>query len=147
MADFRPYDDMKPEWLQLRQFLFAVVQLLIEVRDKHRNVVIKERLEDMDAAINRTMERLETLIGSFDETRGAETIRRGDPHGLTGAELRFKLNNVFHFWQKFAASSTPEHLRKLKNAILTLLKSLLEALNADIAIRETIEGISDIIDD
>lgn len=147
MADFRAYETQTPEWEQLQQFVIAVRQLLSEVRDKHPHLVLKERVDDMGAAIARTSARLGTLIEAISETRVSKAIQGGDPHGLTNAELRFKLNNVFHFSQRFSISSLPEHLRKLIDTILTLLKSLLEALGGDIAIRETIEGISDIIDD
>lgn len=147
MADFRAYEEQTPEWKQLQRFVIAVRQLLSEVRDKHPHLVLKERVDDMGAAIGRTSDRIKALIETISETRVSEAIQRGDTHGLTKAELRFKLNNIFHFWQRFSISSLPEHLRKLIDAILTLLKSLLEALGGDIAISETIEGISDIIAD
>lgn len=147
MADFQPYQPDIPDWQQLSWFLRALAQLLEELHDARSEFFIRERNEDLGMAIVRAHARLRAVYEELGKNEGARLADGGEDHGLVGDELRFKLNNVHYFSSLYNQKPDTRHLRRLLDAIKTLLESILEALGVAGAIRETVSGMRDVIDD
>lgn len=72
-------------------------------------------------------------------------------HGLTGPSLRFKLGVIQRAWNNFAADKIIKWLRKLLNAIDTLLESIIDALGptggAAKELKQALENLLDELDE
>jgi len=68
-------------------------------------------------------------------------------HGLNGAQLQFKLKNVEHRERRFRFRPLAGPLRRLVQAIDTLLDSILDALHIGKALKELKDGVFDATED
>lgn len=87
---------------------------------------------------------------SFDEL--AESVvgldtRQVEIHGLSGNQLDFKLATVRYWAQQFNGRAAKSVLRRLLNAINTLLVSLATAAGAGTILQEMKDAIKDAIDE
>lgn len=102
-----------------------------ELRDSMREawIEIRPRFEEAEARVLEVPE--ERLVG----------------YGLAGAQLEFKLNVITWVWQRYLQSGGKDMLRKLLNAIDTLLKSILGVIAVGDAIVEFKESLESSIMD
>lgn len=69
-------------------------------------------------------------------------------HGLSGPSLRFKLGVIDRVWDHFVGDKIIRWLRKLLNAIDTLLDSIIDALGpAGSAAKELKQAFEDLLED
>jgi hypothetical protein len=143
--DFAP--DRNPADL-LRDFVLALQALLDELMAEGRGptgtpLFIPELLPVVQEAWRSGRGR----VASFAATVRDLSATKINEHQLEGSPLKAKLGVIGHYARRFAESGTAILLRRLLQAIDTLLKSLTQASGAGGFLEELKETVENIIDD
>ena len=127
------------------RFASGVVPFLRSLATEHIHRFPPELQEDIGAAWKEFEE-------DFDESRFVATARdipsdRAVWAGLYGAQLRLKLAVVSHWHHKWNSSFSTKILKKLLDAIDTVLDSLIAATGLGEALKELKDILSNSVDD
>jgi hypothetical protein len=130
---------------EIERFVSSTVDLLRSVSTEHLHLFPEELRQNISAAWGE-FER------DFNRTRALETARkirrdRAIWAGLYGAQLGLKLSVVSYWRRKWNLKVTGKFLKKLLDAIDTVLDSLIAATGLDEALKELKDILSNSVDE